>query len=232
MPRVRRSSKEETRALVLAAALDLVRERATTAGDDVVAAALAHVRLTDVAARAGVTTGALYQLWPGQADFQAELVLHVAEVQSRLVPGLPESRAAFARARADGVPFEEVLRDAMEQVRRHYLADPLFRVELGFLPSATDPRVREAIAHRSEVFLGTAEQAWTAMLDAYDLRVRAPWTVRHLTVAVAAQLTGSVVLAWADPDGQDDPDGDPAWSLTARSILALVRSVTEPAPVG
>lgn len=229
MPRVRRRTKEQTRAVVLDAAVGLVRERVGRAGDDVVAAVLAHVRLTDVAARAGVTTGAIYQLWPAQQDFQADLVLHVARLQSELVPGLAESREQFARARAAGVAFEDVVGATAEQVRRHYLDDPLFRVELALPASAGDPRVRDAMALRAEVFLGQAEAAWSAMLETYGRRVRPPWTVRHLTRAAAAQLTGAVVLEWADPALAADPADAPGWSLPARAVVALVAAVTEPA---
>lgn len=228
MPRVRRRSKEETRALVLDAALGLVRERVGGTGDDVVAAVLAHVRVTDVASRAGVTTGAIYQLWPAQQDFRTDLVLHVARVQSDLRPGLDESRAWFARARADGVPFEDVVGATAEQVRRLYLDDPLFRIELALPASAGDPRVQASMALRAQVFLGQAEAAWAAMLETYGRRARPPWTVRHLAVAAAAQLTGSVVLEWADPTLAEDPSGVPGWSLAARAVVTLVTGVTEP----
>src|SRR4051812_1288777 len=98
-----RRTPAETRELMLQAAVELLRERAEASGDKVLAAALAHVRLSQVAERAtdivreqtgdekakAITTGALYQQWPTQADFQVDLLFHIAELQSTLVPGLP-----------------------------------------------------------------------------------------------------------------------------------------------
>jgi hypothetical protein len=50
--RMPRRTPAETRDLMLAAAVDLLRERAQASGDEVLAAALAHVRLSQVAERA------------------------------------------------------------------------------------------------------------------------------------------------------------------------------------
>ena len=83
----------ETRELMLQAAVEMICERAEMSGDDIVASALSHVRLTQVAQRAtglvrartgnldaaAITTGALYQVWPSQADFQADLLFHIAD---------------------------------------------------------------------------------------------------------------------------------------------------------
>src|SRR5690349_11717942 len=113
----RRRTVAETRQLLLRAAVDLLRDRAGEVGDHVVAAALAHVRFSQVAERAtalarsgadsphapAVTTGAIYNLWPNQTDFQVDLLLHIAELQATLVPGLEESILRFSDARSRSV---------------------------------------------------------------------------------------------------------------------------------
>ncbi|HEY6794415.1 MAG TPA: hypothetical protein VI248_07005 [Kineosporiaceae bacterium] len=233
----------ETRQLMLRAAVDMLRERVQESGDEIVASALAHVRLTQVAQRAtalvraetgdvhttAITTGAIYQLWPSQADFQADLLFHIADLQSQLVPGLLESIRRFAEAAAQGVPLEEVFARTMDEVLRHYRQDPLFRVEHSFLISAGDPRVRVAITHRQSAFAATADQAWTGLMDAYGLRMRAPYRVRDLTNAMAAQIGGASVISIADPQLLADPAGEQGWSLTARALLAIFQAFTEPA---
>jgi AcrR family transcriptional regulator len=242
--RMPRRTPAETRELMLQAAVQLLRERAEASGDKVLAAALAHVRLSQVAERAtdivreqtgdekakAITTGALYQQWPTQSDFQVDLLFHIAELQSTLVPGLPESLLRFQQANADAVPLETVLSRTMEEVHRHYREDPLYRVELALLIGVHDPRLRAALEHRMTAFYVDADQAWQALLDAYALRIRPPFTVRHLSRAVAAQIGGSVVLWFEDPELLDDPLGGDGPSMMSWAILGIVERLTEPAP--
>lgn len=244
--RLPRRTPAQTRDLMLRAAVDLIRDLAKSSGDDVLAAALAHVKLAQVAERAtalvraetgdhtakAITTGALYQQWPTQADFQVDLLFHIAELQSALAPGLPESILFFKQARADDRPLADMIADVMGQVHRHYREDPMYRVELSLFLGAEDPRLRAAIAHRQVRFSETADLAWQAMLDTYGLRLREPFSIRHLTSAVAAQIGGSVLLWYADPVVDEDPAGQGGPSLIARTIVAIVESMTEPADAG
>lgn len=240
-------TREETRALMLRAAVELLRERALAPGDDVVSAALAHVRVADIAARAtalvradldaagddragatAITTGAVYQVWPRQTDLQADLLFHIAELQAVLVPGAAGTVHRFTEAARSGVPLEDVVRHTAEEIWRVYRDDPLVRVELSFLIAAADPRVRAALAHRHERFSASADQVWQGLLDAYHLRIRAPYRLRDLTTAIAAQVVGSVVLWWADPQVLTGPLHE-RLSLTAHIVTAAVRDLTEPA---
>lgn len=230
-----RRTVTETRELLLRAAVDVLRERAEQAGDPVVAAALAHVRFTQVAERAtalvrsasgdprpaSVTTGAIYNLWPNHEDFQVDLLLHIADLQAQLVPGLDEAAPRFREAAARSVPVQEVLRELVEEVYRHYWNDPIFRVELGFLIGARDPRVQQALTRRFEAFAAAADRVWQALLDAYRLRLREPFGIRDLTTAMASVLVGATVLAFADPRALADPARDPGWSLTSRTAAAV-----------
>lgn len=240
--RPRRRSAEETRQLLLRAGVDLVRERVGRPGDETMAAALAHVRLTQVVDRAtqlvrqesgdggapAVTTGAVYNLWPTQAEFQADLLLHIADIQSTLSVDVERGRA-FHRASADaGVPLSEVLRLVVERVLKVHREDALYAVELGFGASAADPRVKAALRRRDDAFLAAVEPIWQSLLDTYGLRPRPPYTVHHLAVAVAMQIRGSVSLWYASPDIDADPAGEDGWSLTARAISAVFHAMTMP----
>ena len=238
--RMPRRNPAETRELMLRAAVDLLRERAQASGDDVLASVLAHLRLTQVAERAtaivreqtgeeeakAITTGAIYQQWPSQAEFQVDLLFHIAELQARLVPGLPESMARFREAQAESLPLEVLLVQLMEEVQRHYREDPLFRVELGFLLGAGDERLRAAIAHRQVAFYDDADRAWQALLDSYGRSMREPFTIRDLTRAMAAQIIGSVVISFADPEILGDPLGDEDASLSSRVMVSILDQLT------
>ena len=236
-----RRTASQTRQLLLRSAVELLRERAGQSGDDAVAAALAHVRFTQVAERAtalvraetrdpkapAVTTGAIYNLWPNQVDFQVELLLHVAELQATFVPGLADGAPRFRAAAEASVPLEEVVGGLVEEVYRHSRADPLFRIELAFLVGACDPRVERALRRRHDVFAAGADVAWQGMLDAYGLRPRPPYTIRDLTTVVAAQIIGATVLSATDPEGLADPAGEAGWSLASRAVATIVRALTE-----
>lgn len=243
--RMPRRTRAETRDLMLRAAVDLLRERARASGDEVLAAALAHLRLTQVAERAtaivrentgdrsakAITTGAIYQQWSSQAEFQVDLLFHIADLQARLVPGLAESMARFRAAQAEALPIEALLIRLMEEVHRHYREDPLFRVELGFLLGAGDERLRAAIAHRQTAFYDDADRAWQALLDSYGRSMREPFSIRDLTRAMAAQIVGSVVIWFADPDVLRDPLGEEGASLMSRAMVAIFNQLTVPADV-
>jgi AcrR family transcriptional regulator len=243
-----RRTAEQTRGLLLRAGVELLRERAGQDGDHVVAAALSHVRFTEVAeratelvrARAGdadaakVTTGAIYNLWPHQVDYQVDLLLHVAQLQSVLVPGVDQSLTRFRAARDRGAPVDQVVAELARDVHRHYQQDPLFRVELGFLISAHDQRVQQALAHRRGSFFASADQGWQSLLDTYGLCLRPPHSLRDLTTAVAACLIGSTVLSFADADadaqgqGQGQGQGQKGTpDVAAAAAVAVVRAFTQ-----
>jgi hypothetical protein len=106
----------------------------------------------------------------------------------------------------------------------------LFRVEFSLLLGAADPRLRAALAHRQARFYESVDQAWQGLLDVYALRMRPPFRIRDLSRAVAAQIAGSVVIWFADPEILDDPVGEPDRSLMSRSVLAIFDRLTEPDP--
>jgi hypothetical protein len=191
---------------VASRATALVRQDAATCGD------------------ARVTTGAIYNLWPTQVDFQVELLLHVAQLQSVLTPGLDESLDRFRAARDRGTAVEQVVADLAQEVYERDRQDPLFRVELGFLIGVHDQRVQQALAHRRESFLATADTAWQSLLDVYGLRVSPSRQIRDLTAAAAACLIGATVLSFADPRGNETTPG-----VAAQSVVAVFRALTQPA---
>lgn len=233
-----RRTAEQTRKLLLDAGVELLRERACQVGDHVVAAALSHVRFTEVAdratalvreqaesPRATVTTGAIYNLWANQVDYQVDLLLHVAQLQSVLVPGSDESADRFRTAQAAGVTVDQAVADLVREVTRHYRQDPLFRVELGFLVGARDRRVKQALAHRQETFFATADHRWQTVLDVYGLQLVPGRRLRDLTTAVAIGIIGSTVLSFAHSDDEADDRGD-ADRVAADVGVAVFRAHT------
>ncbi len=66
-----RSTKDQTRQRLLATGRDLIIEQGLRDTID--------IKLTEVLARAGMTTGAAYNIWSSQDDYRRSLALHIAE---------------------------------------------------------------------------------------------------------------------------------------------------------
>jgi hypothetical protein len=234
----------ETRALLLAAATEVVCAAATDSGEEAAAAALAHVRVKQVVEaatrlereRSGqrdippITIGSAYQIWSTQSEFQADLLVHLAETFAVLVPGLPESLDRFHQAIAQDVPVTEMVRQVLSENHEYTRSQPLFRVILAFYASAANPRVRQALERLDEAFTVAANTAWQGLLDAYRLRTRRPYQIQHLTVSIAALLNGFHIHSIVRPDGLRDPAGEAEWSLMTRTAVALFEHLTETAP--
>ena len=73
-----RRSKEQRRDDYLDIGAALVAESSGPGGAEP-GLALAHVKLADVAERAGVTKGAMYHIWPSQEVFWQDLLTHLME---------------------------------------------------------------------------------------------------------------------------------------------------------
>lgn len=242
--RLPRRSMEETRALLLAAATEVVCAAATDSGEEAAAAALAHVRVKQVVQaatrlereRSGrqdlppITIGSAYQIWSTQSEFQADLLVHLAETFAVLVPGVPESLDRFRQAVEQGVPVTEMVRQVLGENHQYTRNQPLFRVILTFYASAAHPRVRQALERLDEEFTAAADTAWQGLLDAYRLRMRPPYQLRHLTVSLAALLNGFQIRAIVQPDGLRDPAGEAGWNLVTRTTVTMFEQLTEAAP--
>jgi hypothetical protein len=175
-----------------------------------------------------ITIGSVYQIWSTQADFQADLLVHLAEQFAVLVPGVRESVDRFGAAAAEGVPATEMVRQVLRENHEYTRSHPMFRVILTFYASAANPRVRQALEHLDAAFTDAAGTAWQGLLDAYRLRMRPPYQVRHLTAAMAALLNGFHINWIVRPESLGDPAGDPRWSLVTRTAVALFEQLTEP----
>lgn len=241
--RLPRRSPEETRALMLEAATQLVCAGTSDTSEAAVSAALAHIRVKRVTEEAtrimrerlgddtapAITTGSIYQIWPAQADFQADLLFHLTSRQAELVPGLPESIRRFKEAVDTGKTWQEALNDVLTDNHENHRVDPIYRVLLGFYASAANPRVRDALGHYGESFTEVACEAYQALLDAYGLRMRAPYKIEHLATTIAALLDGFHMRWIAGHPNLEDPEGRDRWSLATRAAVMVFDQFTEPA---
>jgi hypothetical protein len=232
----------ETRALMLHAATELACARVQDTDEEAIAAALAHIRLTDVAAHAtrimreqtgdqdaaAITTGAIYQVWPTQAEFQAELLFHIAELDAVLVPGRENEAESAAVYAAAGKPVGEALCATIERAFAYTRDNPVYYVFLSFYIRSGNPRVRQALHQSYASFAPAAREAWQAMLDAYQLKIRGPHTIDDLATAMTALIEGFALRWVADPDSISSPASERDFSLVSSTALSLFEQFTEP----
>jgi len=244
--RLPKRSRDETRALMLRAATELVCEGIDDASDGAISAALAHVQLTEVATRAtrivragfradeldhdraSITTGAIYQVWSTQGEFQADLLFHIAELDAAFGPVIDEVTAIVNAAVADGQPLQETLAAMIRRSFEHTRESAIFYASLGFYLRSGNARVRQVLAHGDEEFMAVIRPVWQALIDAYDLRMRAPYTLDDLVISIGAMLEGFALQWKRQPERTRDPHGAEGWSLPSRLALMAVSQMTEP----
>lgn len=232
---------------MLRAATNLVCGTTREARDDAPSAALAHVRLTDVAAEATrivraelaadgegfeaastVTTGAIYQVWPSQSDFQVDLLFYIAELYASSDSVIDELPPMIAGVAASGQPAGEALRAIIERSFEYTRSSALFYTSLCFYKHSANERVNQAMKRCTHAFVEGIRPVWQLLLDAYDLQVRPPYTVDNLAITIGALIEG-LSLAWvSSPELTDDPHGQNGWSLACRTAQMIFEQMTAP----
>ena len=222
------------------AAVNVLTRSLDDATDAALAVAVANIKVPDVVAEATrievaaqgaslddyhpMTIGALYQIWPTQSDFQADLVLHIASLETEVVPTTATTAAMIAR----GVTGRELLRRTLAEAWEFTRDDRAFRILLACYTRAANPSIRAALSHSYLSFVNNVSEAWLATLTASGLRVRPPYTNAHVARAIAAVIEGFTLQWIADPDALRDPFGADDWDLAIRTAVAVAETFTEP----
>ncbi len=235
-PRVKRRSAEATRALMLRAGTELAISALRDADEDAAARALSHIRLTSVARKATelestddgaavapITTGAIYQLWPSQAAYQADLMVHVLSEAPLPVPDRLRTRAL--ELIAAGTPAEDIMGELSDLAFARAIATPEYDLALLFVPYSDLPLVGETLRetyHQQDL---AARPIYEAILTAGRLRVRRPWRLEDLMAAMSSLHDGFRVRLHSDPTIVRTRKGR---SLLAQASIGTFRAFTEP----
>ncbi len=197
--------------------------------------AVTHVRLSDVAAAAGLTTGAAYRCWPNQDAFHRDLA--VAAVQWRDHESIAETVAEIRDLVDAHAPLAEVVRvGAAANIHRYPEHRPFFTTIALRTCAAADSHLAAAARERLENAIESFEALYDAMLGRYQRRMRPPFTLRDLTIALVALSEGFAVQAMAGTPHPhvDRPDVDAGvgadWTLMACAVESIIEHFTEPDP--
>ena len=230
-----RRSAEDTRRLILEAALRLLLERGAIAG-------VHHIRLQEVLRSVGLTTGAAYRIWADQNEFHRDLAVEM--VGLRFAPPVSSASAAIREVLAAGGSIEDVARtaaqDHVDYTAKFHL-DPESRASHAFITAlalrtaaGSWPELRVASAERHRGSIDAFAEFYGALLQRFDRRIREPLTILDFTEAMAALGEGFAIRA---AEGLGHPTYDiPAhgelpsgrWTLFGIAIQGLLTSFTIP----
>jgi AcrR family transcriptional regulator len=230
-----RRTAEDTRRLILEAAIQMLLERGATAG-------VQHIRLQEVLRSVGLTTGAAYRIWGDQDEFHRDLA--VAMVGLRFAPPVTSAAQAIGPVLASGQSLDEVARvaalDFVTYASKFHL-EPESRDSHAFITAlalrtaaGAWPELRVASAERHRESIAAFAEFYAALLQRYGRRMREPLTIVDFTEAMAALGEGFAVRAaeglghptYDIPAGAEVPAG--AWTLFGIGIRALVEGFTVP----
>ncbi|MGN8244480.1 TetR/AcrR family transcriptional regulator [Cellulomonas soli] len=247
-----RLSDTDTRARMLAAAVDLLGERGVTVGLD-------GIQLEDVIRRADVSRTSAYRRWPTRDAFLADVLLEVARgtdlpgisarVTAEAGPVLDPRTVDVGSVEGRRELFVELLRLTFQADLEGTLASPQFSAYLALraaFAGVPEQGLRDALAaellvsERAAVARGAVILSGAAHLLGYRLvaPLTAPDGFSVVARAISAMTTGFVIAAQADPalvhgTQQQAPFGarrTAAWSVPTFALAGLVLSHLEPDP--
>lgn len=221
-----RRTLAETRALLLATGVRQLHERGLFV-------AVTHIRLSDVAKAADLTTGAAYRVWERQEDFHRDLA--IAAIRYSDADSIRATVERIYQVVEAKAPLAEVLRiGAMAHLHVNSPQDPfLIALSLRTLTGGV-PALAEAAQQRHAESVASFEALYQALLDRYHRRMRRPFGIEALSHALAALAEGFAMQAM---NGLEHPtyeldDVAPGvgreWSLLAVAVEGLVERLTQP----
>jgi AcrR family transcriptional regulator len=209
MPKVgragrRRRTRDETRELLLAAAVRLVEAR--VAGDDGASVnPLADVVFTDVLEEANraegvvgrtMTTGAVYNIWPSQAEFQADLLARILDEAA--TPGIERVRTATLDGLARKLPWRQVLAETIEVDFRESFAEPSMFAMIGLAALAAPDDVKAAQLAANARYVAETGELLAAIVRYAGRKLRPGRSMDDLVWAIEALEAGYLLRMRVD----------------------------------
>jgi len=224
---VTRRDAQSTRQRLLDAGLELLDERGIDLG-------LRNIPVTDVAERAGHTTGAVYQIWKRQRDFHRDLALHAVREDDWSDRGVIEAAVGEANDRASDL--QNAFGVGADAYLSHLVDSRSFRNLAHFWAVArSDPALAEAIKAGYDASHAEFRSLFGSLLERFELVPRPPFSIDDITVSFVAVAEGFALRHAIDPERVAGPpgrdgDGDPqGWTLMTWVLEAALARMTKPA---
>lgn len=232
----KRRTRAETRELLLAAAVKLVENR-VVGTDAAPVNPMADVLVTDVLEEANrslkeadsgarpMTTGAVYNIWPSQADFQSELVERILDEAA--TPGIDKVRAVTLDGLARRLPWQDVLATAIEIDYLESFEEPAMFIMIGMAALSAPGDVAAAERLANERYVRETGELLGAIVRYAGRELRPGRTMEDLVWAIEALEAGYLLRKRIHPDIPLRPDADGVSAL-ATAAVGVVESFTTP----
>lgn len=228
----RRRTREETREILLAAAVRLVQARVAGA-EDAGINPLADVLFTDVLEEANraegtrgraMTTGAVYNIWPSQAEFQADLLACILDEAA--TPGMENVRTATLDGLSRRLPWRAILAETIEVDFRESFAEPSMFPMIGLAALAAPGDVVAAQRAANARYVAETGELLAAVVRYAGRRLRPGRSIDDLVWAVEALEAGYLLRMRVDAQIPLRPGADGVSALAA-AAAGIVEAFTE-----
>lgn len=190
--------------------------------------ALANVKVADVAERAGVTKGAVYHVWPSQEEYRKDLLARLLD-QNRQA-GVRELLSLLS----DADLLENDPRGLLHRFADFAFAalkdDPAYYARFSFFVYAENPDVAELLSASIDTMLEDFGPLMGVFLSQVGRRVRKPYTMEMMLVAINSLFQGLCLRYRASPDLVERQIGPEGLSMYAHGLESIAMHFSEPIP--
>jgi hypothetical protein len=172
-----------------------------------------------------MTTGAAYNIWPAQSDFQMDLMARVLDEAA--TPGIERVRSAALSALARQLPWQEVLAAAIEVDFSESFEEPAMFLMIGVAALASPADVLAGERRANERYVAATTELLSAIVEYSGRRLRPGRSIEDLVWAVEALEAGLLLRMRRAPEIplREDAQGV---SVLATAAIGLVEAFTEP----
>ncbi len=178
----------------------------------------------DPAARE-MTTGAAYNIWPAQADFQMDLMARVLDEAA--TPGIERVRSTALSALARQLPWQEVLAEAIEVDFSESFDEPAMFLMIGVAALAAPADVRAGERRANERYVAATVELLSAIVEYSGRRLRHGRSIEDLVWAIEALEAGLLLRMRRAPEIPLRKDAQ-GFSVLAAAAVGVVEAFTEP----
>lgn len=227
-PVAKRRTLDETRDLILAAAVEIIME-------DGFVVAPQELTLIDACRRAGLsTTGSGYKIWPDQRTFQADALRSLLRFGTE---SMIDFSSELANVELTNPTLPEVIRVMGKASVQQVVGQDAFVLFVTMWCAAQhETELLELLRADDQIVIEKMDGIYELLLEVFDLEMVPPYTVRALTVAFASLIVGlGLHSEWITDAGLDKierptgPEGAmQQWHIMSCACEAMVNAFTRP----